>query len=465
MAITFVGNTTARVAQGTGAVTVGLPTTQTGDIVIAVLAADLTIINDGIIGQGWTDLVKIDSAGPGNQLAYKVMGATPDTTVDVTQETNRIIACAFQAWRGVDETTPIDIGPASVFGGASAFPDSPSLTTVTDDALFVSTFQLDDRDTTVVTPPTGYTNLLEENTGLGSISFGATVGIASKIVATAGAEDPGSYELGAADTWLAASFALRPAAGGPVDALLGDDAESASEVTAAALGQVHLLSGADAESASEVSAAALGQVHLLAGDDTESGSEVTAPALGQVHLLLGDDVESGSEVTPVALTESTTDALLGDDVESGSEVSAAALGQVHLLAGDDVESGSEVTAPALGQVHLLLGDDVESASEVSAAALTESTTDALLGDDVETGSEVSAAALGQIHLLAGDDVESGSEVAAPALGQVHLLLGGDLESASEVSLATLTELGPVTFFSNPNHTVTARRGGAVIARR
>jgi hypothetical protein len=165
-----------------------------------------------------SDYVAIHSIGggsgtPGRWIAYKRMGSTPDTVVNVDSE-GADSAVVIQVWRGVDTTTALDATPTNTTG-TSASADPPSITTVTNGALVFAVAIFDDDDAAATaTAPSGYTNLIAGDTGNASTSVGATVMMASKTVATAGAEDPAAFGGTADDQWAAITFALRPAAGG-----------------------------------------------------------------------------------------------------------------------------------------------------------------------------------------------------------------------------------------------------------
>jgi hypothetical protein len=191
--------------------------TTTNDIVIVALASD-NAVNSGAAGSDSSGITTTgyvfirDAAGavPGAQCGYKIMGATPDTTVVVDSGANRPVAGLIQVWRGVNTTTPID-NTATSATGASGQPNPPSFTTVTAGALRIVVGFLDDDDVAAsVTAPTGYTNLVASDTGQASTTAGATVMIASKVAASTGAEDPAAFG-GGDDEWVALHFALRPA--------------------------------------------------------------------------------------------------------------------------------------------------------------------------------------------------------------------------------------------------------------
>ena len=209
MAITFVDSTTFTVAAGTGTVNIALPVSLQNDIVLICLAVDDIATTNGVQGQGYTNINGPTGTTPGRQICYKRMGATPDTSVDVSQEDLKIIAGLVQIWRGVSTSTAEDATATSASGNNTT-PDSPAIVTATNDALVLSIMHLDDDDTTPSVFPSGYTNTLSKNTGQASTTVGATVAIASKIIATAGSENPGAYTT-SSDQWFAFSVALKPA--------------------------------------------------------------------------------------------------------------------------------------------------------------------------------------------------------------------------------------------------------------
>ena len=209
--IAFVSEVTGQIASGSGSSSVSIPSgLQENDIVIAFIVSDATLSFEGILGQGWTLISNEGSASPGVDIKYKRMAATPDTTVNI--EKHFITRCGYimQAWRNVNTDTAFDTA-FTLATGDSSTPNSPSITTVNDNSLVISLGCLDDDDRTGITFPSGYTDTAEENTGGGGI-VGGTVGVASKIISTASAENPGAFNFGSSDQWRAYSLALRPAA-------------------------------------------------------------------------------------------------------------------------------------------------------------------------------------------------------------------------------------------------------------
>ena len=171
-----------------------------GDVVYAILSSsensDVTA-SLAMISSGYTKL----ATGYGDDPSYrtsagvfrKVMGATPDTTItsDGLATSSRSDAMTFFAFRGVDATTPEDATTIVVESDSSNTPDPGSITTVTDNAWVLAggCASLQDSDTTG--GPSGYSNFTEN--GGGGITAYTLAGGATKLVATAGAEDPGAF--------------------------------------------------------------------------------------------------------------------------------------------------------------------------------------------------------------------------------------------------------------------------------
>ncbi len=210
----MIGSVTGSVAGGTGSQSVTLPAgLQQGDIIIVALACDSSLSSDGISnGQGYTDIVHDSSSSPGANIAWKVMGASPDSQVSIERVreffTSYDTAYVIQAWRGVNVNDVLDVAATSVTG-SSGDPDSPSITPVTPGALVFTIGLGDDDGGTVNTVPSGYSNPSQARTGTGE-SDRATAVIASKMWSS-GAEDPAAWVLDSFnDNWRAWTVALRP---------------------------------------------------------------------------------------------------------------------------------------------------------------------------------------------------------------------------------------------------------------
>src|SRR3990167_10732011 len=168
MAFIKVNETTFTIAAGTGSESETLPgPPAAGDLVIIAMASDSTMTSDGISTAGYQNIEYVNNAAPGHQVAYKVMGSTPDTTVTILQNGTSMAAGVIQVWRGQNPTV-LDVA-STVATGSSGDPDSPSITTSTGGALVFSVGLLDDDDAASgASAPAGYTDFLAADTGQGS---------------------------------------------------------------------------------------------------------------------------------------------------------------------------------------------------------------------------------------------------------------------------------------------------------
>jgi hypothetical protein len=139
-------------------------------------------------------------------IAYKFMGATPDTSVSGYGIDGELI-CSVAAFRGVNLTTPMDVTPNH---DSASSPPTPPVTTVTDNAIVLSCVSAINVSTDIYdTAPSGYTRLTD---GWTIVSIGHSNSIAYKVKATAGLEDPGNWNsISGATSGHGYTVALRPA--------------------------------------------------------------------------------------------------------------------------------------------------------------------------------------------------------------------------------------------------------------
>lgn len=212
MALSLVGQ-----AEGVGALstdlTITLPGGTTTDDVV-YLGVATGIVSDPTFAMttaGYTKLCDLSNVNTGTyaNLAVfrKIMGATPDTTAVVTAVSLGYLVGVVHVWRGADLATPEDATTTTAVAG-SKNPDSPSITTVTANAIVLS-FGAAGTDDTAVTAPTNYNNQGDINQTL------QTVAVASRLIVSAGAENPAAwtdFSGPARPSMAAATVAIRPAA-------------------------------------------------------------------------------------------------------------------------------------------------------------------------------------------------------------------------------------------------------------
>jgi len=229
MAITYVGGTTGYGESSPYDISL---TTLTGGTDSSPSTGDIVVINWGVYRgsnqtmtvntSGYTqvaDLYANDTTDTNLGCAYKIMGATPDTVVNVngsgaaTGGANAVI----QVWRGVDVTTPMDATPTTATGVNTTYSQNPSITPVTSGAvIIIAAGNGTNSSLTVSTTPSGYSNMLEISYDPGYVS---TNYIASKYWVS-GTENPANWVMSATSTtsaWCAITMALRPAVFGPAN--------------------------------------------------------------------------------------------------------------------------------------------------------------------------------------------------------------------------------------------------------
>jgi hypothetical protein len=231
MAISYVGSASNFAANG-GDVTVTLPGgIAENDIVLVVGGhGNASGAAASISTSGYNTLdTQASAANYSGIIAWKRMGGSPDTTVTGTGGGDVSSGVAYIAYvvRGVDTSTAIDATTTEATG-TSGLPNSPSITTVTDDCMVITAGLFAVANGTL-TPPAGYSNAL---TVSGSDTNGIDVVCASRIQPL-GAVNPAGWGaiLGdSSDDWVAWTVALRPAASGT----FGDGALSGGSISGTA---------------------------------------------------------------------------------------------------------------------------------------------------------------------------------------------------------------------------------------
>lgn len=237
MALSFRGGNVGNA--GTGATTYSVSLTAltggasgtalTGDIVIVAMAnhypADGTG-NMSITTTGYTELdgggiYVSDSRDTNFRCWYKIMGATPDTTValsDTNSGGDVSSVASVHVWTSVNTSTPMDVAVVPDSGNNTGVPSPAAITPITSGAIVLAIGAGSATSARTMTAPTGYSNLFYKS--ISQSSQVSTVGIASKAWSGSGAEDPadfGGMSTSTSDSWVALTIALRPAASGPAN--------------------------------------------------------------------------------------------------------------------------------------------------------------------------------------------------------------------------------------------------------
>jgi VCBS repeat-containing protein len=211
------------VAAGTGLSADYAITLPTG-----LLEGDLVIVatgfyqkgnfNPGVVSPaGYTEVADLwaDDSGDTNlSVSYKFMGATPDTSVTVTGSASVSYgaATAICVFRGVDQSSPLDVSSTTTVGVNSADANPAAITPVTSGALILVIAGWTNGPLNSDLVPSGFAHLTGSSP---EISANYATKIASKgWVDGDGTIDPGTgFGGGTSGTasWAAVTMALRPA--------------------------------------------------------------------------------------------------------------------------------------------------------------------------------------------------------------------------------------------------------------
>lgn len=218
MALSYVGSNTGSGEGTTHTVDLsGLGLQENDLVIVANASVSSGDIDCGVTSAGWTEITELfsnDNSDCNLSVNYKVMSATPDTSVTckASQSAGRGSVSIAYVLRGQDLSTYADATITTATGINAAIPNAPSITTVTDNAWVVAIGAGTVKDT-AVTAPSGYSN--QASVASNAVTS-ITLAIASKTVSTAGAEDPAAWTgWTTGDTnqsWAAATMAIRPAA-------------------------------------------------------------------------------------------------------------------------------------------------------------------------------------------------------------------------------------------------------------
>ncbi|MCX6709774.1 MAG: hypothetical protein NTV63_02350, partial [Candidatus Woesearchaeota archaeon] len=187
---------------------------QEGDIVLIAVACDNSLATTGLVPlQGYTNIVNTTNASPGRQIAYKVMGASVDSTVNITAGTLNS-TYVIQGWRGVDTSVIYDVATPAEATGITLDPNAPAITPTTNGSLIVIFGEQDDDGTTLTSHPSGFSNGAFNSTAPALTANQASVMMASMVwPSTNGTVDPATWAISGTDEWKATSIALRPNTG------------------------------------------------------------------------------------------------------------------------------------------------------------------------------------------------------------------------------------------------------------
>jgi hypothetical protein len=177
---------------------------QQNDILIYYAGRDgSTTLN---VPTGFTNLGGTNNAQMAFGIAWKRMGATPDSTISGLTSAIAISHTAV-AIRGAS-TGASPIIAATPSSGSTGSPNPPSVTSTSNNSLILAFGFLDDDTLTSVTPPSGFTDIFWHSVDESGACSGT---MASYLVQTsAGSIDPSSYTTNGDDAWYGITLAINP---------------------------------------------------------------------------------------------------------------------------------------------------------------------------------------------------------------------------------------------------------------
>ena len=218
MAITFVGSDNNANALGSG-VNLNLPAMNQNDLVVVVGMTGNATGNGGdfdLVINGYTlliDLKGADATYPRVHIAYKVMGASPDTSVFVNgtgTAASGLIAMAM-AFRGVSTSTPID-GSVNSSGVHPTPPDPSAITPTLNNGCIVAIAGAQYSDATLGSVTNYLPSPSLQNTANTASGLDVTGGMVYRILSGGASvsQDPGVWSTwDNANNWRSVTIALR----------------------------------------------------------------------------------------------------------------------------------------------------------------------------------------------------------------------------------------------------------------
>jgi hypothetical protein len=169
-----------------------------GDLVLACITSDNSTENTTITSSGWTAISdNVFSASINTTIAYKVMGATVDTSIGITSVVDAITVIAMS---DVEYLSGASVTGSAFFSSINP----PSVTVASDDSIVLVLAAIDDDNSTISSPPTGYTTAVQDG------RLGGSNAIMYKTGVSAGTEDPDTLTWSSADTMWAVTLEFGP---------------------------------------------------------------------------------------------------------------------------------------------------------------------------------------------------------------------------------------------------------------
>lgn len=233
MALEFVGSNNGtnivggNITLSLTALTGGISSTAiAGDIVIAVISmsSDGVDYNISMNTSGYTeisDLFSDDSTDSNLGVFYKILTSTPDTSAVFNGSGSGFdgAAAIVYVWRGVDQTTPLDVTSTIATGINGSASNPPAITPITAGSYVIAIGGSASTSTSNAEFSSGsssFSGFVSAIAG-GAVTRKAGAGICY-LQWTSGEVDPGAFVTGgtgSSDSWTATTIALRPSRPSP----------------------------------------------------------------------------------------------------------------------------------------------------------------------------------------------------------------------------------------------------------
>lgn len=225
--IEYVGGKVASVAGSVGTTTNVVLTDLAGGLDTAPAAGDLVVVAYGVGGTGNAAAIGVTTAGYTEEaeifadnfddtdfsVSHKIMGGTPDTSVDIspTGNASNSGAVVIHVFRGVDAVTPMDVARTTATTAGSSQPNPPAITPVTAGAWIVACGAKASDAAMAAFTSSDLSNFIQQNVAGVNASLRIAGGTAEW---AGGAFDPAQFGGGNSRTdssTAAVTLALRPA--------------------------------------------------------------------------------------------------------------------------------------------------------------------------------------------------------------------------------------------------------------
>lgn len=444
MAISLRG--TAHNFSASGNVTVTLPVgTAQNDVVYAFYNENSSTggdFNMAMVTAGYTELADLfadDSTNSNFGVYRKVQGAVPDTTAvfdDVSAAGDQDSNAAVIVLIGVNTTTPEDATTTTATGTDTGTPNPASITTVTANAWVLALIGSTEAAVSP-TAPTNYSNLVFEGTS-GGLTAGAT-----RTIAAPGAEDPGTFGgIGGstADSWCAATVAVRPSTSKTIAADAGAHTFAGGAVTLRKGKILTAAAGAHTFAGTTVTLRHAWKVAVATGAHTFVGTSVAlkhawkAIAGSGAHTFAGTNVTLHKGYTIVAGTGAHSFAGADVAIKHGYRVTAGV--GAHSFAGTDITIKRAWKLTVGSGSHTFLGSDVSLVKPGNFSILADT------GAHSFAGTAVTLQHAWRLTAAAGAHSFTGTSITLKHAWKIGVEAGSHTFAGSDVTL-TITAAPPI----------------------